>query len=500
MSTAEVGESSARKGDGPSLKRALSKDVLVYGAGDFANKALGFISVPIYTRIFVPDEYAALALAATLSALISGLLILGGDTALARFWFEDETKEAHRRLVTTWIGFLAIWGVVVALLLAPIVPAFVRFSDITDVGGTIRNGRYVVFWVALAILPVALVSRMLAQILRNEFRPVAYAATSLVIGVTGLPIGVFAVTQADLGVTGIFIGILTGEALALVIRLWLTRDTITGHFDGVLLRRLLRFALPLVPVTVSFWVFTASDRVVLGKLGSLEELGYYSLALSVASIFALATGAVGQAWMPRAIRLYETDKPRAARVIGASLTYYLFVLGLAAVVISAFAPEIIRILAAPKYAPAADVLPLLVVGSVAYGTNILTASGMTLTHRTGRLASASAAAAVVNVGFALALVPRLGMHGAALAGVLGYAVLTGLYLWISQRLWPIDLEVRRLLTIVCALGATVLLTSDIWALPLAARAVLPVAFVTTVILIAGTTPLDRSIAGSLRRR
>jgi O-antigen/teichoic acid export membrane protein len=500
VSTAEVGESPAPRGNEPSLKRALSKDVLVYGAGDFANKALGFISVPIYTRIFVPDEYAALALAATLSALISGLLILGGDTALARFWFEDESAEAHRRLVTTWIGFLAIWGLAVALVLAPVVPAFVRFSSITDVGGTIDNGRYVLFWVALAILPIALVSRMLAQILRNEFRALAYAATSVAIGATGLPIGLLAVTQADLGVTGIFIGILTGESIALLARLWLTRASLRGRFDGVLLRRLLRFALPLVPVTLSFWVFTASDRVVLGKLGSLEELGYYSLALSIASIFALATGAVGQAWMPRAIRLYETDKPRAARVIGASLTYYVFVLGLAAVLISAFAPEIIRIVASSTYAKAATVLPLLVVGSVAYGTNILTASGMTLTHRTGPLALASGIAAVVNVAFALALVPPLGMIGAALASVLGYVVLTGLYLWISQRLWPMVLEVRRLVTIVVALGVTVLLTSDIWELPLAARALLPVAFVAAVVLIAGTTPLDRSIAGALRRR
>ncbi|MDQ1708731.1 MAG: hypothetical protein QOG49_116, partial [Frankiaceae bacterium] len=437
-----------------SLMRGLSRDVLIYSTGDVASKALGFISVPIYTRIFLTSEYGVLSLAASIGGLISGIMVLGGDTALSRFWFEDETPEARRRLVTTWIGFLALWSLAITVLLVPTVPWFVRFSRYSASYRT-------TFWVLLATLPVSLVSRMLAQILRNEFRPVAYATTSFATGVLGLGAGLYAVQGLHKGVAGILTAFLLAEIIILGVRIMLTRSTLAGSFEPHLLRRLLRFALPLVPVTISFWIFTASDRIVLARLDPAKgDLGLYGLALSIASIFALLSGAVGQAWIPRTTMLYERERERAARVIGASLTYYLFALGLIAVLISAFAPEIITVISGPKFADAAAPLPLLAVGSVAFGTGVLTSSGMSLTHNTRPLAVASAITALVNIGFAIALVPPFGMIGAALAGVLGYVVLTTTYLWISQRLWPIELEKRRLLVICGALAAAVALTSD----------------------------------------
>lgn len=476
-----------------SLLRGMSRDVLIYSLGDVASKALGFISVPIYTRIFLTSEYGVLSVAASIGGLISGVMVLGGDTALSRFWFEDESPSARRTLVTTWIGFLALWSVVVTVAMVPLVPAFVSFS------------RYPVayrttFWVLVATLPVSLVSRMLAQILRNEFRPVAYATTSFATGVLGLGAGLFAVAVLRKGVAGILTAFLLAELVTLGVRIALTRDSIIGQFDRELLRRVLRFALPLVPVTISFWVFTASDRIVLARLHPNKgDLGLYGVALAIASIFALLSSAVGQAWIPRTTMLYERDRDRAARVIGASLTYYLFALGLVAVLICAFAPEIIRVVAGRDFARASVPLPLLALGSVAYGTGVLTSSGMSLTHNTRPLAIASAVTAVVNIGFAIALVPPLGMIGAALAGVLGYVVLTTSYLWISQRLWPIELEKRRLVVLCGSLVATVALTSDLVSLPLYARAFLPVLYVGSALLLGGTTDMDRRIATGVTR-
>ena len=478
-----------------SLLRGMSGDVVVYSLGDVASKALGFISVPIYTNIFLKAEYGVLGLAASVGALVSGLMVLGGDTALSRFWFEDESPEARRTLVTTWIGFLALWSLAVTLVLVPVVPAFVQFSKF--------NSSYrTTFWVLLATTPISLVSRMLAQILRNQFRPVAFAATSFATGVIGLGAGLFAVQVLHRGVAGVLTAFLLAEVIIITVRIYLTRHSLRGSFDPQLLRRVLKFALPLVPVTVSFWVFTASDRLVLARLGTDagNDLGLYAVALSVASIFALLSGAVGQAWIPRTTMLYERDRERAAVVIGASLTYYLFALGLIAVLISAFAPEIIAIISAPAFADAAAPLPLLALGSVAYGTGVLTSSGMSLTHNTKPLAVASAVTAVVNIVFAIALIPPFGIMGAALAGVLGYVVLTTSYLWISQRLWPIQLETRRLLVICVALTATVALTSDLVRLPLGIRAVLPVLFVASVLALAGRTDMDRRILASVRRK
>jgi O-antigen/teichoic acid export membrane protein len=472
--------------DGSASARNISRDIVIYSSGDVATRALGFISVPIYTHLFLPAEYSLLAFVSTLATLTAGIAIIGGDTVLTRFWFEDEAESARRRLVTTWIGFLALSATVLAVAVSLAVPAFA--GPLLD-----DSSRAELLWLVLATVPIANTSRMLNQILRNEFRPVPYAVTSFTVGGIALACGLFFVLGLDLGVGGILAGILVAESIVLVVRAYLTRSMLVGAFDTALLRRLLRFGLPLVPVTMSFWVFTASDRVILAKLGSFEELGFYSVALALVSIFALLSAAVGQAWVPRLFRLYERDKDQAARVVGLSIRYYVFALGLVALGISALAPELIRLLTAPEYSPAAEVVPLLALGAVAYGSTMLTSSGLTLTYRTGRLSWFSAAAAVCNVALALALVPAFGMKGAAVASLLGYTALTLSYFLASQRVWRVTVEMRHLLATIGALVAAVVATSQLSDESLLWRLLILPAFVLVTAVVGGVSARDRRI-------
>jgi O-antigen/teichoic acid export membrane protein len=254
----------------------------------------------------------------------------------------------------------------------------------------------------------------------------------------------------------------------------------------------LRFGVPLVPVSLSFWVFTAADRIVVAKLAGLTELGYYSVAVTVTTVFIVLTSAVSQAWVPRAMELYETDRDRAAVAIGASLTYYVFGLGVLASIAASLAKEVTAVLSGADYAPAAAAIPLLCLGSVAYGSQTITASGMTMRHRTGRLAVISIGAAVVNIVAAIALVPPFGIKGAAAATVIGYLVLTSAYLWASQRLWPIRVERRRIAVVVGLLVAVAGWTTARYNDPLAVRALVPVLFVLLCLVGAGVHPHERA--------
>ncbi len=479
------------------LGRAVSRDVAIYTIGTVVANGILYLAVPIYTRVFPPVEYSKFAFVTTVSGMLAGVLVLGGDTALARFWFKDPALAARRTLCLTWIGFLAAWAAVFCLALAPFTPAVASWT--LD-----QRNAASLYLLALATLPIAQTSRMLAQILRNEFRPVPFVLTGVVLGAGSLGGGLLFAVGLDLGVAGIFVGILCAETLVLGLRTALTFDLFRGSFDRDLLRGLLRFGVPLVPVTVSFWVFTAADRVVVGKVAGLEQLGYYSVAVTVTMVFVVLTSAVSQAWLPRAMQLYEADRERAATVIGASLTYYVFVLGVLASGIAALAPEVTAVLAGPEYAPAAAAIPLLCLGSVAYGSQTITASGMTMTHRTGRLASISLGAAAVNVAAALLLVPPFGIVGAAGASLAGYGLLTTGYLWASQRFWAIHLQPRRLAVTVALLALVGLVTTTQRDQPVGLRLLVPIAFVAGWVLLAGVHADERDAlrAGArlLRRR
>lgn len=475
------------------LGRVVSRDVAVYTVGTVVANAVLYLAVPIYTRAFEPAEYSKFAFVTTVSGVLSGLLVLGGDTALARFWFQDARAAARRSLSLTWVGFLAAWAVVLSVLMAPLAGPVASFTL-----GDRRDAD--LFLLALVTLPVAQTSRMLAQVMRNQFRAVPFVVTGVLLGVANLCFGLFFALALGLGIAGIFLGILTAETVVLVVRTVMTRDAFDLPFDRDLLRSLLRFGVPLVPVTVSYWVFTAADRIVVGKVAGLTELGYYSVAVTVTLIFTVLSSAISQAWLPRALQLYQHDPDRAAVAVGTSLTYLVVGLGVLATGLAALAPEVAAVLGGPEYAPAARAIPLLCMGSVAYGTASITASGMTMTHRTGRLAGLAVGAAVVNVVAALALVPPFGMLGAAGAALVGYVVLTTAYLTTSQRLWAIRIEWRRLTVVVGLLALVTVTTTERQGDPLIVRLAVPVLFIMLVPLLARIRNDERRLlAGALGR-
>jgi O-antigen/teichoic acid export membrane protein len=467
------------------MGRQVSREIAVYTVATFVAGGIQYIAVPIYTRIFPPQEYSKLVLVQTVTSLLAGISVLGGDTALARFWFDDAEPAHRRRLAVTWIGFLA--GVVLVLVLA-----LLPFSGLLSAWSFGHAGRSELFVLGLLAIVPAQVSRLVAQILRNEFRAIAFAVTAILLGALTLGAGLVLAVGLDLGIEGILLGTLLAEATVLVLRVTMTRQTFMGRPDPSLLRPLLNFGLPLVPVTVSFWVFGASDRLVVAKLTSLRELGLYSVAATLTTAFGVLIMAVGQAWTPRAVQLSLTNPLGAAVALGRALTYFLFVLSFAAVVTSAAAPWIIGLISGPEYRGAASAVPMLVAGTVAFGSSVITSTGLVVASRTRSLPVIASSAALLNVVLAIVLVPVWGIVGAATASAVGYALLTLGYLWFSQRYWPVVLEKPRLLVIVCALaavavGCTVLGTN---ANPL--RLLIPVLFLGLVLPAARITASDRA--------
>ena len=56
------------------------------------------------------------------------------------------------------------------------------------------------------------------------------------------------------------------------------------------------------------------------------------------------------------------------------------------------------------------------------------------------------AAAAVNIGLNLILIPPYGMMGAAMATIAAYSVMFAGMVWWSQRIYPVPYQWRRVLT------------------------------------------------------
>lgn len=472
----------------------MVKDAFVYGIGDVLLRGTAFFTVPIYTRLLTPVDYGRWSLVLSVVGLFGGFLALGGDSAYARFFFEAQEREERRLITSTWLAFLTVWSIGVTAVVIPFSVYYSRWS--------LHSGSYGSLYVlALITAPVTLLSTMLGQVLRNEFRARLFTALNVISTLLTIGLGVAGAFLAARPLVGILAGGLIGTAVVLPARIWFARAMFGWVFSPRLLRQLLRFGIPLVPVGLAWWIFGTSDRIVLGKLGTLNDVGLYSVAISISSFLALFVGALGMAWSPHAYHVYETRRDEAPAFYGRVATYIVVGFGGLSVLITAYARDALLVLSTRPFYGAAIAVGPLALGFVAYATTQITASGLSLMKKTSWFAIVSWAAAVLNLVLNLVFVPYWGMLASAWATFAAYLFLTMAYLAVGQRLWRVAYETRKLagaaaLTIAFTVGVP-LLPEPRLALDVPMRAAYVLAFVAAVLALRIIDQRELSIVRSL---
>jgi O-antigen/teichoic acid export membrane protein len=467
--------------------RRLARDVLVYGAGDVVLRAGGLLTLPIYTRLLEPEEFGVLNYLVTLTFFLQAALLLGGDAALARFHFAARTQEERARIAATAVLGFALLSSAIALLMLPLSNAIADWSFGPD-------GEGVLVALAIATAPPVVVSALLGQVLRNQFRAWTYTLLNIANAAVGISLSLYFVVVRDLGVKGILLGTLIGTLVVLPPRLWVVRSSLRPVLSRELFGRLLRFGLPLVPAALALWAFAVSDRIVLGRLSTFRELGLYTVATSVASLITVLFGPFGQAWSPHALETYERDQAEARLLYGRVLTVLLAAFSTLGVVVTAFAPELLTVLAGSEFRSSAKAIAPLAIGAVAYASVQVTAMAFSLKHRTGTIAFVTWAAAVLNIALNVAFAARYGMLAAAWSTAASSLALTLLYAVLGHRLWPIRYEKLRTLAFAVVVPVAILAAAslpDLSPLSAVAKALYCIAFLALAAVISfGGNPLQ----------
>jgi O-antigen/teichoic acid export membrane protein len=213
-------------------------------------------------------------------------------------------------------------------------------------------------------------------------------------------------------------------------------------FSATILRDALRFGLPRVPHSLASQVIGLADRYFLNALGSLSQVGLYSIGASFGLALKLFLSAFEAAWTP--FFLGAMREPDARTVYKIAATYVLGVLVLLVAGLGVVAADLVRIFTTEEFHRAAEVTPWIAVGVLFQGVYLVGSIGLVITKRTAFYPVATGTAALASIVANLLLIPRFGYLGAAWANALSYATLAGLTVTFSQRVYPIDYEWSRL--------------------------------------------------------
>lgn len=414
------------------LKR-LGRDALVYGVGSVLAKSISFLLLPVYTRIFTPEEYGLLEMLTLSASLLAAALNLEMDSAQSFYFFEqrERGKQAQASVVSTILGFRLLWGAPAVLIATVVSPLFsAAFFD-----GALQP---IHFGIAFA---AALFGQILAQsveIYRLLYRPLAFTITTLSATLLSAALSLTAIWWLRMGVLGFFVGSLVASATLAAINWYLLRSHLRFRPPWFPMARLLRFALPLVPGALAMYLLQSTDRWVLAKFRPAAELGLYALGAKFALLLAATIETFRQAWWPTALdAMHSADGPPVFRLIG---RLYLGAASAGAVLLTLLAPLLVDIFAAPDFRGASPLVGVLGWSAVFYGFYLIGAAGLWKAERTWLASSFMGAAAVLNLALAWWWVPSFGAMGAAVAAALSFLAWNILALFGSERAWPVGYQ------------------------------------------------------------
>jgi O-antigen/teichoic acid export membrane protein len=425
------------------LKR-LTGESVIYGIGQVGGRAVQILLVPVLTRALTPGAYGVseLVIAYLQTALL--VLVLGMDSALARFFYQEPDRPARIRMVSTSLAFRLATGIGAAILLAALAGPLAG-----QLMGSAVYRKYLL--IGAAIMPFTLVILLANDVLRITFQPIKFVALNITWSATVAGLSLWLVLGRGLGVAGVLYGKLGGDALCALLGLVLIRHNLGPRLSRGVLSRMLRFGLPLVPASFAYGALASIDRFFLQRTRTLEEVAVYSVAIKFFAVVTMGVSAFQLAYLPFAYA--RAQAPDATRLYARVLALYAGAASLGALLISLFAPELIALLVPPAYAAAALPAAWLAFAAVAQGGYQVVGLGINLALRTPLVAWIAAGTSVAAVAANLALTPRFGPPGAAAATWIAHATAVALTYTIAQRVYPAPYRgIRVAALFVAALG------------------------------------------------
>jgi len=282
-------------------------------AGKASVAVLSILFVPIYIRFIGVEAYGLVGFSLSLLPLFS-LLDFGFSTTLNREFARlsgcSASKENMRDLLRTlevvyWGAAVVLGGLVVVL--APLIAAYWLNADTLPLE-TVQKAIVITgFWI-MGQLPTGLYSGGLMglerQVLLNGLVTVMAIVRAcgavLVLWFVSPTIEAFLMWQAAMGIV---------QTLFVAASLWssLSGNYFVARFRRELLQSVGSFAADVTISSALATLLTQVDKVILGKVVSLETLGYYTLATLVASPVSIFVGPIFSVSLPRFSALAARD-------------------------------------------------------------------------------------------------------------------------------------------------------------------------------------------------
>lgn len=389
--------------------KKLASNTIVLALGQFGSKLLVVLLMRFYQNMLGEEGYGEIGTIIDTATLLMAFATLSIGESIIRFGLD----KAYNNTQVFSIGIkVTLVGTSMCFLIVPLIGWTAGLLPDNNVIALLD--RY--SWITAVYVFTGSLKSTCALFVRSNGNVRLYAVDGIFTTLMNVLFNLLFLLVFKWGNMGYLLSVICADVCSVLFLTYMGR--LKKHFaligtDRKLRRAMLRFAVPMIPTTVMWWIINASDTFFVSEMLGFAQSGMYKAAYRLPNMIALLSGIFSQAWNMSAIS--EKNSRTIAKFYSDVFSAFQSIVFMVGSCMLLIIRPFISVFCAEQFRNAYIYTPFLVMAAVFSCFATFMGSIYVASKQSKRSMLTTAVGACMNLLLNASLIPVLGNHGAALA-------------------------------------------------------------------------------------
>ena len=420
--------------------KTLASNTIVLALGQFGSKLLVLFLMRFYQSMLGESGYGEINTIIDTATLLIAFATLSIGESVIRFGLD----KAYNNAQVFSIGIkVTVAGTIACIVFIPALSLLSGWFPDNKVIALLDNYS----WITVLYVMTGSMKSTCALFVRSNGNVRLYAIDGIFTTIMNILFNLLFLLGLQMGNVGYLLSVICADICSVIFLTYLGRLKkyfILFGVDKEIRSAMLRFALPMIPTTVMWWIINVSDTFFVSEWLGFDQSGIYKAAYRLPNMIAIISGIFSQAWNMSAIE--EKNSRTIAKFysdVFSAFQSVIFVIGAGMLLLI---KPIISIICDEPFHIAYIYTPFLVMAVVYSCFGTFMGSIYVAAKQSKRSMVTATIGAALNISFNILLIPLMGNHGAAIATCISFFSVFAIRARDTRKTVYMDLKLPKLIT------------------------------------------------------
>jgi len=377
------------------------KNTIIYFAGTILSRIISFLLLPLYTSYINPEDYGYYDLSITYVTIVTFSLFFDIWVTTMRFMYEKNEDEWKWKVSQSGFTIFAC-----SFLLLSVIGIIVYlFFDI----------QYL--WLIICYALTITLTNMFLYIARGYKKNVEYTVSGVLNTFIYILSNILMIVILKMDFSSLYISSIFGHLIQLIYleyKVRIVKNLFKTKVDFGFIKNMFLYSLPLSINSISYWLLTSFNKIIVQNVLSIEYNGYYAIGYKFGSALSLITNSFTLAWQDLSFSRSADDKSNG-QYYSLACDKYLSFLGIGACILIPSFNILFDFFIHESYYPAKATIPMFIIVAILSSYSTFIGNIFYAIKDTKSIFYSMIVSSMVNLITCYPLIKILGINGANIA-------------------------------------------------------------------------------------